>query len=272
MAVLLVNKSKTTLRKESSIDFGNKLRFDSFFLIKIHHFFYSSFSSTNKSIIFILISSLLKLIKADLFLIIQEYNFKIFMKSIGILFLLVLSSPLMAQKIINWENDYQLQLSDFKSPTTQIGQTNIYSLNSGSRVDFAFSMSNAEFMFTKNFNSKIHCFFRQEIASLVAPDSLIAGDLLNFARYQFDLSELYARKLRKKLYEEKGTFSNIKFFQPIYNNIQEEFLKRQTVAMKTTDLGRKKEKLIIMHQEVLMEIKNLEGFCKSCKPPKKRRK
>jgi len=57
-------------------------------------------------------------------------------------------------------------------------------------------MSNAEFMFTKNFNSKVNCEFHCNIASLIAPDTARAMNLLLFSRYAFDLAELYARKVR----------------------------------------------------------------------------
>lgn len=138
-------------------------------------------------------------------------------------------------------------------------------------MDFSFYMSNAEFMFTKNFNSKVNCTFKRDAALLVAPDSLTAMDLLSFARYEFDLSELYARKFRKKIYEGKGAFSNVSFLQPIYNDIQAEFTKEHTAAAAATDLGRNKETLKELHDEVLKGIQELPDFCKACKPQKKKK-
>jgi len=176
-----------------------------------------------------------------------------------------------AQNKIDWTGNYQLRLSDFQSPATQIGQTTIYSFHSGSGIDFSFFMSKAEFMFTKNFNSKVNCSFNRSAASIVAPDSAIAADLVNFARYDFDLLELYARKFRKTLFEEKGAFSDVNFFKPIYDQMQNEFAQRHTVAGKITDLGRNKEKLRELHHEVLIEMKLFSDFCKDCKPVKKKK-
>ena len=176
-----------------------------------------------------------------------------------------------AQSIIDWSESSHLQFSDFQSPATQISGGNIYSLQSGSRMDFSFAMTNAEFMFTKNFNSKVNCRFKRGAASLVSPDSVSAIDLLNFSRFDFDLNELYARKFRKKLYEEKAAFSNISFFRPIYDEIEREFSESRTMAGKQTELGRNKEKLIELHQEVSKEIQTLSDFCKTCKPPKKKK-
>ena len=193
------------------------------------------------------------------------------MRHLFIAILLAIVCNVKGQNTIEWDGNYQLKLSDFQSTATQIGGTNIYSLNTVSSFDFSFYMSSGEFMFTKNFNSKVNCSFNRNAASLVAPDSLIATDLLSFARYQFDLSELYARKFRKRLFEEKGAFSNVNFFRPIYDEIQREFNERQTIAMKATDLGRDKEKLRQIHQDVLAEIAQLANFCKTCKPPKKKK-
>jgi hypothetical protein len=175
------------------------------------------------------------------------------------------------QNIIDWDGKYQLQLSDFQSATTQIGLGNIYSLHTGSGMDFSFYMSNAEFIFTKNFNSKVNCSFKRDAASIVSPDSLTAYCLLEFARYEFDLSELYARKFRKKMYEEKKAFSNVSFYRPLYDEIQREFNERHTTAGVQSDLGRNKEKLKELHQAVLLEIEQLPDFCKLCKPQKQKK-
>lgn len=196
---------------------------------------------------------------------------QVYMRQLFILSILILSNPVQGQNSIEWDKDYQLQFSDFQSSTTQIGGTNIYSLHIGSSMDFSFYMSNAEFMFTKNFNSKVNCSFNRSAASLVASDSIIAFDLLCFSRYAFDLSELYARKFRKKLFEEKGIFSDVNFFKSLYDKIQSEFTERCTIAERVTDLGRNREQLKELHQEVLREIEQLSDFCKICKLPKKKK-
>ncbi|HEU5145756.1 MAG TPA: hypothetical protein VFT90_03540 [Chryseosolibacter sp.] len=180
----------------------------------------------------------------------------------------VITGVIHAQTAIEWNENYQLKLSDFQSPTTQIGDVSIYSLHSSASFDFSFHMSNAEFMFTKNFNSKVNCSFQPSAASLVAPDTAMANDLLAFARYGFDLSELYARKFRQRLFEEKGAFSNINFMMPIYDEIQKELAERHTVAARTTDIGRNRVELKSIHEAVLAEIQQLADFCKTCKPPK----
>jgi len=191
-------------------------------------------------------------------------------KRITIIILLI-SSITFAKNDINWDGKYQLQLTDFKSPATQIGNTTVYSINFPSGIGFSFSMSNVEFLFTKNFNSKVDNIFKPKASSLVAPDETIANDLKDFANFQFNLSELYARKFRKRLFEEKGAFSNVTFFKPIYDEIQNEFSERITIAGKETDLGRNKEKLKLLNEQVVTEIQELNTFCKECKVSKKKK-
>ena len=174
-----------------------------------------------------------------------------------------------SQNEINWDGKYQLQQSDFQSPSTQIGNTNIYNLSISSGFEFSFSMSNFEFMLTKNFNSKVSNAFKPKSAALVASDIETAKYLVDFAQFQFNLSELYARILRKRLYEGKKTFSNISFFKPIYDEIQNEYSQRITNASKETEIGKKKAKLKLLQDQVLKEIEEMPNFCKECKILKK---
>lgn len=176
-----------------------------------------------------------------------------------------------SQRIIDWDGTYQLQLSDFQSPLTEIAPVSVFGVNTGGGIDFAFHMSNTEFMFTRNFNAKVNCSFKPDVASLIAPDSATALCLLDFARYEFDLQELYARKFRKRLYEEKGAFSNVGFFRPVYDEIQKQYIERRNLAVKKSDLGRDKALLAELHQLVLTEIGTLADFCKACKPAKKKK-
>ena len=194
------------------------------------------------------------------------------MKQTMLLAALILALFARGQNTIDWDGTYQLQLSDFQSTSTRIGNVNVYSLHTASSIEFAYAMTSAEFMFTKNFNSKVSCSFKRDAASLIAPDSATALDLLAFARYEFDLSELYARKLRKSIFEKKGAFSDPAFFKPLFDENQGEFSERHAIAGNESDIGRNKEKLAELHREVLSEIEKLADFCKGCKPPKKKGK
>jgi len=49
-------------------------------------------------------------------------------------------------------------------------------------------MSNIEFMLTKNFNEKVTAFYNRNAATIIAPDSSIARQLLAVANYDLDLT------------------------------------------------------------------------------------
>ncbi|NAS13970.1 hypothetical protein [Poritiphilus flavus] len=174
---------------------------------------------------------------------------------------------------IPWESDYQIQLEDFKASTTQINKdlSNI-SVHSGVMIDFGFQMSNVAFMFTKNFNSKVSCNFHRNAASLMAPDSLKAQQLVKLVRFDFDLSELYARKIRRELYENKKAFSDPRFFQPYFDKLIAERNEISSRVYSASDFGNKSEVLQQEHQAIKTEIEALADYCKLCKPPKKRKK
>lgn len=177
-----------------------------------------------------------------------------------------------SQSGIDWNADYQLQFSDFESPGVQIGNGNMYSLYSGATFGFGFQMISYQYMFTRNFNDKIESYFNKQSASLNAPDSVIANNLLAYAQFSFDLSELYARKFRKEIYENKSTFSSYEIFQNAFEKWQNEYSKRFTKVGQQTNLGQNTKELELLHQEVLKEIEELSEFCKTCKPKKKKKK
>jgi hypothetical protein len=187
------------------------------------------------------------------------------------LFLYFLCSTvfLFGQEPMEWNPDYVLQLSDYQSTESEIDSTlTSYSIYSGSKIDFSFNMNSVSFMFTKNFNSKIKAVFQKNLAVLIAPDSLTANQLLRFGRYDFDLVELYSRKIRKKIYEEKGAFTDAKFFQPIFNDLQEEMNTVSAQVFKATNFGKDDVMLQKEHKKVKQEIKSLSDFCLNCKPKK----
>ena len=192
------------------------------------------------------------------------------MKKIIIIAFLLIAVQINAQNAIEWDGKYQIQLSDFKSKATQIGNVSSNSIQTASGLNFSIQMSNVEFMFTKNFNSKVSSTFKRESASIIATDTITAERMVKFAQYEFDLSELYARKLRKDLYVDKGTFSDISFLQPLYDAIQKDYVEEHGEASKKTNLGQKRDILIKLNDAVLLRIQELSDFCKTCKPPKKK--
>ncbi|WP_181841525.1 hypothetical protein [Emticicia sp. BO119] len=176
-----------------------------------------------------------------------------------------------AQDVIEWSPDYKVSISDFQSKSTQIGHVNQYSILLAAHMDFSFHMSTYEFMLTKNFNSKVATTFTRSASVLIAPDSNFAQKLVKYAQLSFDLTELYARKFRKNLYESKGFLSEVNFFQEAYKPIEIEYNARIAEIGKLTGLGQSEVRIEEAHQQVLKEIEELPDFCKTCKPKKKKK-
>ena len=188
-------------------------------------------------------------------------------------FFIILSCICFSQNTIDWSSDYELELSDFKSTMSEVNsKSTIYSIQSGATINFSFHMSSIEFLFIKNFNSKVITSFNKSAASIIAPDSVIAHKLLKFGQYDFDLTELFSRKFRKELYEKKEALSKSDFFQPLYDKFQAEMNERSMLVLKESEMGLKTEVVKKAHLEVLEEIEKLSEFCKECKPPKKPKK
>lgn len=95
----------------------------------------------------------------------------------------------------------------------------------------------------KIFNSRVKCVFNKEVAHISAPDEDILNNLLRFAQFHFYLAELYTRKFRKEIYENKGAFSSIEFFQPIYQDINKKFSNHYSEFGKVTNFGIKEDEL-----------------------------
>lgn len=191
----------------------------------------------------------------------------------GILLLCLLTHSSFSQLIIDWSSDYELTLADFQSPQTEINaEMTSYSIIGGPSMTFDFQMSSYEYMFTKNFNSKVNCTFDRGAAIINAPDSLLAQQLVNFSQFSFDLCELYSRKFRSELYDKKGVFSNFSFFQPIFDQLQRELNEENSRVLKATNFGEDMGILKLEHDQVIRQMELLADFCKDCKPPKRKKK
>ena len=187
--------------------------------------------------------------------------------------LIGLSYGLAQEEGIAWSKEYQLTIKDFKNPETEIAKSvSSVFIQSGATIELGFQMSNFSFMFTKHFNNKVSCTFYRKAALLMAPDSLSADRLVELSQFDFDLSELYARKIRKELYENKKTFSKSNFFEPYFNKMIQERNEKSGQVYKASEFGTAKEVLKKEHEWVLGEIEKLSDYCKSCKPPKKSKK
>ncbi|MEQ8927634.1 MAG: hypothetical protein RLO81_17590 [Fulvivirga sp.] len=191
------------------------------------------------------------------------------MRNILLAIFLFFASHTFSQTKLEWGSEVVLSLNNFKSEQTEINnklESNF--IQTGAYMNFNYQMSNYEFMFTKNFNSKVSTDFIESMAVISAVDSATANYMVSFAQYNFDLTELYARKFRKELYESKGAFTSSDFFLPIFEKYQSELSTENARVSKLTELGRNKELLEYERKLVLSQIQSLNEFCKTCNPRK----
>jgi hypothetical protein len=100
------------------------------------------------------------------------------------------------------------------------------------QVLFCIYDNNVEFMFTKNFNSKVNCSFQKDVGSLILQIQL---PLTNSWFFLLAMSLIYSEPMlvnyAKKFYEQKGTFLMSAFC--IYDQIQRSTLKSMHGEAKT---------------------------------------
>ena len=185
-------------------------------------------------------------------------------------FTLATISDSLGQDIIEWNQTYKLERSDFLARTGE-STSGVFTVHAACAINFFYQMSSYEFMLTKNFNSKASTTFNRPASYILAPDSITGARLLRFAQAEFDLAELYARKFRKSMFDNKKAFSDPGFYQRLYDSIQKEHTVHVSQLSQNTEIGMAENRLNEQHQQIIADIESLSDYCKSCKPKKKKK-
>lgn len=171
-----------------------------------------------------------------------------------------------AQDIIEWSPTYQLAKSDFQLKAPNSGNSQRY--YAACQMDFSYQMSGYEFMFTKNFNRFARAIFNRKASWL--DDGPLEDRLIDMAQLDFDLVELYTRKIRKRMYEEKRAFSNMDFYKQSVNETQKLYSERLAEIIRLTDGGQSETRTREIREQIVREINELNEYCKECKPARKK--
>ena len=122
------------------------------------------------------------------------------MKILVTLILALCMAPLPSSTIkMQWDEDRKLTWADFKG-TPDAGDSFVASTNSG--ISFSFSYKVKSGKMTMDYD--VQCNFYPELSWYKA--DLVTDYILKHEQTHFDISELYARKLRKAM--EETSFSN----------------------------------------------------------------
>lgn len=176
-----------------------------------------------------------------------------------------------AQEKIEWSEDVEITASSFKGELPNLAEDDLQQYFLSATFDFSFYMANIQFALTKNFNRYVSAYYVPNLSWM--EDGELTEQLLLMANLDFDLVELYARKFRKKMFETKNVGSNVNFYNSIHAEINKEYSDRQLVMQSELNNQSDIEAYLIAETEkVNQEIESLSGFCKSCKPKKKKRK
>ena len=158
------------------------------------------------------------------------------MKTLGILFLIftAYSSTTFEDEKIQWSEDYKLQWSDFKAPHRS-GVSYVASTTSGISFSYTYSERNGSI----DLKVTVLCNFYPE-SSWVNPNEA-SEYILGHEQAHFDISEIHARKLRKRISERTFTKNSKKELTDLYNNVNEERENMQRLFDRESDHSKNKE-------------------------------
>jgi len=174
------------------------------------------------------------------------------------------------QERIDWSDKIEITRSSFQASLPELAEDNLQEYSFAVSYEFNFQMLSLQFMFTKNFNRYVSAYYVPKLSWM--ENGELTDQLLLMANLDFDLVELYARKFRKKMFESKNPTSNADFYTKIHNEVNRDFMDRQSVIQsKIRSLENVEEYLRLEIEKVNQEIVALKAFCKACKPKKKRK-
>jgi len=147
----------------------------------------------------------------------------------------IISPSIYEDEKIIWTEDYKLTWSDFKAPHRK-GVSYVASTSSGMSFSYSYSDKNGEI----DLNITIHSNFYPE-SSWVNPAE--ASDyILAHEQAHFDISEIHARILRKKISETTFSKNVKKELTTLYNRVDKKRVAMQRLFDKESDHSKIKTK------------------------------
>ncbi len=155
------------------------------------------------------------------------------------------------EDIIEWKKDYKLTWDDFKGePDLSKGNTIAMS---------AVSIKKYKFTFNKKIGiSRVNALFNCKNSWSKTKKN---EELLNHEQGHFDITEIYARKLRKKLNNKRfkrNTFSQE--IDDIYNTVYKEAVEYQNLYDRETDHHKNREKQKEWDIKIAKELQELDKY------------
>lgn len=176
-----------------------------------------------------------------------------------------------AQSIVEWSPDEVIDIRSFKAACPEMADDGIQRYSLVATFDFNYQMANIQFIMTKNFNKYVTSYYIPNNSWIEKGE--LTDQIFKMANLDFDILELFARKFRKQMFENKRAGSNTNFYQQLFNEVNKEYtaftasLNSEIVSSENVD-----ELLSKYSSQVNLEIESLSDYCKACKPKKKKKK
>lgn len=115
--------------------------------------------------------------------------------------------------------------------------------------------------FKRNFNQKIENIFLGNASWIDTTNVTNIKKQIDFQQMQFDLSEVYTRKFRKQLLQNKRKIAKgFDIVREISNNMTAQFSERRLALIDDTKSGTDEQKLIEWKEKIITELKELDDF------------
>lgn len=152
-----------------------------------------------------------------------------------------------------WSQTKKLSLADFG-----IKKSNAASSASFAQFTLDYSVNGFDFL-TKNFNKKVK---NSMIISASWIDTTANIDAsIKYQQTLFDLAEIYARKFRKEIKENRKFIAKgVQFIEVINSRVSTEFSKRRLKYDEETKYGTDLTKQQLWEQQILKELHELADF------------
>ena len=154
-----------------------------------------------------------------------------------------------------WSKDNKLTKEDFKIKINDSFNEAIYS-----QFSISYSAKGFDF-FKRNLNMRVQNIFLKSASWIDTLRISETHEQIKFQQLQFDLSEVYTRKFRKRLLINKNKITKgVDLLNQISDNILTEFSEERMKLIKETEGGRNIEKLKIWRKKINSLLNQLDVF------------
>jgi hypothetical protein len=154
-----------------------------------------------------------------------------------------------------WSSENKLSIDDFKIKISDQNNDAVYS-----QFKISHAISGFDFL-KRNLNQKVENIFLGNASWIDTTKIESIPRQIDFQQLQFDLSEVYVRKFRKRVLEDKGQIvKGFDIINEIDNEIMEEFSEKRAELMKETESGRNQEEVLIWKEWIADQLAVFNEF------------